>query len=168
LLYTAYGVIAAHGVIEGGTGKHTAELTPDGIAIALRAWYLCEVLYVPIAALIRTSIGLFLLRLVVLRSHVWAIRVNLGVIWLISFIYFFLMLLQCQPLSYFWEGPVTPGMQGSCINRLVVPVSTIVHSVLSAITDWTLAIIPLLMLWNVLINRRTKIIIGCLLSMGFV
>lgn len=155
------------GVIGGGTGKHTSSLTPDGISIALRAWYLCEVLYVPLAALIRTSIGLFLLRLVVLRSHIWIIRANLAAVWLISIIYFFLMMFQCQPISYFWMGPVTPGMQGTCINKLAVPVSTIVHSVLSGIADWILAIIPLLMLWNVLINRRTKLVIGCLLSMGF-
>lgn len=42
--YTAYGIIAVHGVATGGTGRHTKELSLEGIAIALRAWYLCEVI----------------------------------------------------------------------------------------------------------------------------
>ncbi|KAI0125778.1 integral membrane protein [Xylariales sp. AK1849] len=169
LIYTAYGVIDIHGVVMGGTGKHTKELSLDGIAVALRAWYLCEVLNAPLSALIRTSIALFLLRLVVNPWHIWVIRINLGIIWLTSIIYFFLMTLQCLPPSFFWEGPaLVPGVAGTCIDHNVVPLATIVYSVLSAISDWILGLLPIAMLWNVSINARTKASIAVLLSMGLI
>jgi hypothetical protein len=156
-------------VAEGGTGRHTVELTPDGIAIALRSWYLCEVLYSPLSALIRTSIALFIMRLAIQPWHKWVIRANLGLIWVVSLVYFFLMTLQCLPPSYFWEGPAqVPGATGSCINHDIVPVATFIHSTLSALSDWVLGLLPIALLWNVKINRRTKISIAFLLSMGLV
>ncbi|KAI1841693.1 hypothetical protein JX265_006242 [Neoarthrinium moseri] len=169
LVYTAYAIIAVCGVAMGGTGKHTSELTLDGVAIALRGWYLCEVLYAPLSGIIRTSIAIFLLRLVVKPWQIWVIRVNLGIIWVTSLVYFFLMTFQCVPPSYFWEGPSRQaGSAGTCMDNNVVPIATIVHSAVSAVSDWMLGLLPIAMLWNVSINRRTKVSIAILLSMGLV
>jgi hypothetical protein len=168
-VYTAYGVVAVHGVAVGGTGKHTEELTPAGIEVALRAWYLCEVLYAPLSGLIRTSIAIFILRLATKPWQKWTIWVNITIIWLISIVYFFLMALQCLPPNYFWQGPVgVPGVTGSCMDHDVVPIATIVHSSVSAVSDWVLGLLPIAMLWKVNINRRTKISIAILLGMGLV
>ncbi|ETS87520.1 hypothetical protein PFICI_01348 [Pestalotiopsis fici W106-1] len=168
-VYTAYGAIAIHGVAAGGTGKHTEELTPSGIEVALRAWYFCEVLYAPLSALIRTSIAIFILRLATKPWQKWTIWINITVIWLISIVYFFLMALQCLPSNYFWQGPIAvPEVRGSCMDHNVVPIATIVHSIVSAVSDWTLGLLPIAMLWKVNINRRTKISIAVLLGMGLV
>ncbi|KAK6078740.1 integral membrane protein [Seiridium cupressi] len=156
-------------VLLGGTGKHTSELTPDGIEVALRAWYLCEVLYAPLSAIIRTSIALFVLRLASKRWQIWTITINLAIVWLVSITYFFLMALQCLPPNDFWQGPVrAPGVTGACINHDVVPIATVVHSSVSAVSDWVLGLLPIAMLWNIAINRRTKFSIAVLLSMGFI
>ncbi|KAK7969905.1 hypothetical protein PG988_008978 [Apiospora saccharicola] len=169
LIYTPTSIIILHSIALGGTGLHTAQLTQQGIIVALRAWYLGEVLYVPNATLIRMSIALFLLRIAVKSWHVWITRVNIVVILIINVGYFFIMVVQCTPPSFFWEGPArVPGAQGSCINKAIVPISTIVHSVLSAVSDWTLALLPIAMLWNVQINLRTKISVALLLSTGLV
>jgi hypothetical protein len=155
-------------VVDGGTGKHTSQLTADGIEVALRAWYLCEVLYAPLSALIRTSIALFMLRLASKPWQTWTIWINLVFIWLFSIAYFFLMALQCSPPSYFWEGSVRASeISGSCMDHNIVPIATIVHSCVSAVSDWTLGLLPIAMLWKVRINRRTKISIAVLLGMGF-
>lgn len=169
IVYTAYGIIAVHGVAAGGTGKHTEDLTPEGIEVALRAWYLCEVIYAPLSALIRTSIAVFILRLATKSWQKWIIWVNIAIIWLTSVVYFFLMTLQCLPSNYFWQGPVAvPGVTGSCMDHDVVPIATIVHSSVSAVSDWVLGLLPVAMLWKVNINRRTKISIAILLGMGLV
>ncbi|KAH8675873.1 hypothetical protein BX600DRAFT_432419 [Xylariales sp. PMI_506] len=169
MLYTAYGIIVVVGVTGGGTGKHTIELSPAGIIIALKSWYLCEVLYSPLAALVRTSIAIFLLHLAVQPWHIWVIRINLAVIWVVSIVYFFLMALQCIPASFFWEGAAqVPGATGSCMNHDVVPIATIIHSSLSGISDWILGLLPVAILWKVKINRRTKLSIAVLLSMGLI
>lgn len=137
--------------------------------MALRAWYLCEVIYAPLSALIRTSIAVFILRLATKSWQKWIIWVNIAIIWLTSVVYFFLMTLQCLPSNYFWQGPVAvPGVTGSCMDHDVVPIATIVHSSVSAVSDWVLGLLPVAMLWKVNINRRTKISIAILLGMGLV
>ncbi|ORY66332.1 uncharacterized protein BCR38DRAFT_389901 [Pseudomassariella vexata] len=169
LIYTAYGIIAIYGVIAGGTGKHPSELTPDGIAAALKSWYLCEVLYAPLSAFIRTSIAAFLLRLAAASWQIWVIRVNIGVIWVVSIVFCFLMMFQCSPASYFWEHPSKPNSTGgSCIMPEVVPIATVVHGVASCMADWVLGLLPVVILWRVQLNRRTKISIGFLLSLGVI
>ncbi|KAK8055260.1 hypothetical protein PG993_000487 [Apiospora rasikravindrae] len=183
LIYTPTSIIILHSIALGGTGLHTTQLTQEGIIVALRAWYLGEVLYVPTATLIRMSIAFFLLRIAVKPWHVWITRINVGVILVINIVYFFngartlliryiiakVMVIQCTPPSFFWEGPAkVPGAHGSCINKAIVPISTILHSVLSALSDWTLALLPIAMLWNVQINLRTKISVAVLLSTGLV
>ncbi|KAK7951134.1 uncharacterized protein PG986_006862 [Apiospora aurea] len=169
LIYTPTSIIILHSIVLGGTGLHTTQLTQQGIITALRAWYLGEVLYVPTATLIRMSIAFFLLRIAVKSWHVWITRINIVVILVFNIGYFFIMVIQCTPPSFFWEGPAkVPGAHGSCINKAIVPISTIFHSVLSAISDWTLALLPIAMLWDVQINLRTKISVAMLLGTGLV
>ena len=166
LLYTTYSAIVLHGVAQGGTGKHSKELTADGAEIALRAWYLCEVLYAPLSACIRTSIATFLLRLAVKRWHRWIIYIILAITWVVSIGFFVPMVMQCLPPSYFWKQ--VKGAQGRCIHPAVVPITAVAHGIISAVCDWILGLLPIAVLWDVQINRRTKIVVAILLSMGLV
>ncbi|GKT48321.1 uncharacterized protein ColSpa_08502 [Colletotrichum spaethianum] len=164
--YTAYGGIALHGVTNGATGKHITELTVDQAAVSLRAWYICEVLYSPITLAIRTSIALLLLRLAPNKIHRWIIYANLVVVWMISIAFFCIMTFQCMPPSYFWRQLY--GDPGSCIDLNIVPDATIAHSIISALSDWCMGLLPIALLWNVNLNRRTKVLVAILLSMGMV
>lgn len=89
LFYIPCSIIILHSIALGGTGLHTTQLTQQGIVVALRAWYLGEVLYVPTATLIRMSIAFFLLRIAVKPWHVWIIRINIAVVLVINIVYFF-------------------------------------------------------------------------------
>jgi hypothetical protein len=152
------------GIIAGGTGEHTSTLTAEGASIALEAWYICEVLYPPISALIRSSIAIFLLRIAQMKVHKYIIYANLVVIWLLSITYFVLLLVQCTPPSYFWQQVL--GQPGHCVDKAVIPSVTIAHSVISATSDFILAALPVAMLWSVQLNKRTKLGIAVLLSLG--
>ncbi|KDN62243.1 putative integral membrane protein [Colletotrichum sublineola] len=164
--YAGYGAVAIHGVAHGATGKHAANLTVEEAAISLRGWYICEVMYSPITLAIRTSIALLLLRLAVNKYHRWIIYANMVIIWMISIAFFFIMTFQCMPPSYFWRQLY--GDKGSCINFNIVPDATIAHSVISAISDWCMGLLPIALLWNVQLNRRTKALVAVLLSMGMI
>ncbi|KAH7014135.1 uncharacterized protein B0I36DRAFT_255486, partial [Microdochium trichocladiopsis] len=164
LIYIPYLIICAYGPAVAGTGRWTAELTNDGIEMALWIWAICEVIYPPMSFCVRMSIAWFLLRLAVVR---WHKRVIKGVMWangIVSVFFMIPLVVQCVPLSYFWLRH--KGAEGYCIDKAVVPVSTIVHAVLGAILDWTLAFLPIAMLWSVRINRRTKAAIATVLGMG--
>jgi hypothetical protein len=140
-------------------------LTPESASIALEAWYLCEAIYAPLSGLVRTSIAIFLLRIAQAPAHKCIIWGNMVVIWAISITFFVLVLVQCTPPSYFWKQVL--GEQGRCIDSSIIPGATIAHSVISASSDFILALLPIAMLWNVQLNRRTKLTIAVLLGLGF-
>jgi hypothetical protein len=165
-MYIVYGVWSEYGTYTGGTGEHVDQLTYEGASISLKAWYVCEVLYPPMSAAIRFSIAMFLYRLAVQRPHRIIIWVNLGVVLVTSLVYWFIVIFQCNPPSYFWSAVL--GGKGSCLNPAIMPDTTIVYSIFMAMSDLCLAALPVWMLWNVKLNRRTKVTIGVLLSMGAV
>ncbi|EEY19918.1 conserved hypothetical protein [Verticillium alfalfae VaMs.102] len=166
LIYLVYGAVALDGIRNGATGKSLAELEIDDAAVSLRAWYICEVLYAPTTLAIRASVCVLLLRLASNKIHRWIIWINLAVVSVVSIAFFFLLVFQCSPVHFFWRQLY--GIQGTCIDHNIVPYATIAHSVISALSDWCLGLLPIALLWNVDINRRTKVIIAILLSMGMV
>ncbi|KAL2260159.1 hypothetical protein VTK26DRAFT_5930 [Humicola hyalothermophila] len=162
LLYTAHGGISLWGIIN--ASKVAEADHARGHSIALHSWFLCEVLYALMSALVRTSVAAFLLEVAAARGHRLILYANLAIIWVLCIAYFLIMLFQCNPVSYFW-GQVL-GQSGSCIAPELVPGATIAHSILSFVTDITLAILPATMLWNVNLDRRTKMIVSTLLGLG--
>ena len=81
-----------------------------------------------------------------------------------STFYFFLVLFQCTPYSYFWEQYA--GKNGSCINPAAVPDASIAHSAVSFTTDWILGLLPIVLIWDLKMNLRTKVSVACLLGLG--
>ncbi|KXH62494.1 integral membrane protein [Colletotrichum nymphaeae SA-01] len=162
--YTAHGVLVLHGIIYGATGKHLTEVTVNQAAISLRAWYICEVLYSPITLAIRTSICLVLLRLTFVRVHRLVIYANLVVVWIISFAFFCIVAFQCMPPSYFWRQLY--GGSGSCNSFNLVPITAVTHSIILAMSDWFMGLLPIVLLWNVNLNWRTKALVAALLGLG--
>jgi hypothetical protein len=162
LLFTAHGIITLWGIVEASFEGATDFLRGENIA--LHSWFLGELLYAPLSALIRSSIAVFLLRIARAKLHRAIIYGALGITWSLSVVYFFILLFQCWPVSHFYEQVL--GRDGTCLNKNIVPSATLAHSIISACTDIVLALLPVLILWNVRLNKRTKIGIATLLSLG--
>jgi hypothetical protein len=166
LMYTGYASAVFYGVVNGAMGLHgDSPITIEGAIASLKGWYICEVVYPPILCIIRTSISIFLLRIANKSTHRIIIYVNLGVIWLLGIVYNFIVAFQCSPISYFWEQMI--GKPGKCLPLNVVPDASIAYSLISGICDFVLALLPIWILWTVQLNKRTKVIVGTLLSTGF-
>ncbi|KAG8169815.1 hypothetical protein KVR01_000560 [Diaporthe batatas] len=166
LAYTAYSIVAMWGIFDGGTGKHISNLSLEETLVGLKAWYICEVIYAPISAMVRTSVALFLHRVATEALHKWVIWINLAVIYIISLVFTFIAIFQCNPPSYFYEQVL--GKPGGCMNINVLPNAVIAHSVIGAVTDLVFAALPVAMLWDVQLNKRTKVVVALLLGMGAV
>ncbi|KJZ69264.1 hypothetical protein HIM_11348 [Hirsutella minnesotensis 3608] len=132
---------ALHGITQGGIGKSILEISPTEVITAFKVWYACELIYGPLAAVIRTSIAFLILR--VCRDH-W-VRVTLfaclGIIYTFTVVYFFINLLQCFPPSYYWTQFSDPTALGYCAKPHLVPNVAIAHSLLMAFTDWVIGIL---------------------------
>jgi hypothetical protein len=115
---------------------------------------------------VKFSIGVFLLRIVVHRSQtiiLWTVMVVSAVM---STYFFLLFLFQCQPVGYFW-GQYT-GMNGRCIDPVIISRTAYVYSAISCWSDWTFCILPGFMVWNIQMNPRTKASVLLLFALGAV
>ncbi|KAK3362788.1 integral membrane protein [Lasiosphaeria hispida] len=162
LTYTAYATITIWGIHSASWDWESNPVQAE--STALYSWLLCEVIYPPLSALIRTSIAVFLLRIATVKTHRYIIHFSIATTWMLSLVYLFLLLFQCTPISHYYEQVL--GQPGSCIDKDVVPSMTIAHSIISALTDFLLALLPAVMLWDVKLNKRTKTWIATLLGMG--
>lgn len=181
--FTIYCAFVICGIIY-GTGKHIADLTPTDIMKALKAstcgwyfiadaferlqwkqfWWLSELPYFFCSALAKISICLFLLHLVVERSHVWILRAIMVVNTVSCVFFFFFMLFQCSPISYFWNHHQPGG--GHCLSPGIIMNSTYTFSAISSICDFSLGILPIFMVWNLQMSRRSKCAVVGLLSIA--
>jgi hypothetical protein len=122
-------------------------------------------LYIWASAVAKISIALALLRLTVKKAHRIILWVNIGVIIAIGLMFWFVLLLDCQPVSYFWNR-VDPRYSGTCLSVDILLDIAYLYSGLTIICDLTLGILPVFLVWTLQMNRRTKIAVGGILSLG--
>lgn len=114
---------------------------------------------------LKFSIAIFLLRIAVARVHRIIIWVTLGVIEIYGAVYFFLFVLQCIPSNYFWTQ-YTGATEGKCMDAQITVNATYAYSAVSCAADWTLAIIPIFIIWELKMNARTKVSVALILAFG--
>ncbi|KAF2191951.1 hypothetical protein K469DRAFT_556288 [Zopfia rhizophila CBS 207.26] len=148
-----------------GTGRHMWDLTSEGIFKALRYWWLCYVAYCSTMIFSKISIGLFLLRVTPNKIHRWIIYTVMGLTVITGIVFFFVTLLQCTPINYFWDKTIKGGR---CINIDVIIGLTFLYSAFSAICDFTFGILPIFLVWNLNMSRNSKIALVPILSMACV
>ena len=124
--------------------------------------------YVSCTTILKISIGFFLLRVCVRRTHKIIIWVVISTVTLYSCYYFTFIFFQCRPLAYFWNrfNIHDPNRKGKCISDEMVAGSTYAHSALSIIADWTLGTIPIFLVWELNMNPRTKVSVAIILALG--
>lgn len=110
----------------------------------------------------KISIGIFLLRIIVEKLHLWLIYVALFINVLSGLAFFLVTLLQCHPVSYFWNK----NQDGACISVDIIVALTYVYSCFNIICDFTFALLPIVIVQGLNMNKRLKIAIIPLLGMG--
>jgi len=147
-----------------GTGQHAAVIPPADIPVGLKWWWACEPVYVLSNMALKLSIGIMLMRIAVSTIHkaiIWTVMV---VHTAYGTFFFFLFVLQCRPSAYFWTRYT--GGKGTCIDPNITVSATYGYSAVSCWTDWTMAILPVFLIWNLQMNIRTKISVALILGMG--
>ncbi|KAK3940935.1 hypothetical protein QBC46DRAFT_113282 [Diplogelasinospora grovesii] len=145
-----------------GTGRHTDDLPVADAQQAAKFWWLCYLFYAVTMIASKISIGMFLLRITVERMHDWTIYVAMGLSVITGIIFFFVSFFQCNPVSSFWIRD----QGGTCINVEIVIALAYLYSAFSVISDFTFAILPIFLIWNLQMSLRTKLSLIPLLAMG--
>ena len=85
-----------------------------------------------------------------------------GVVSTFGLAYFLIDLLQCRPVSKFWDHT----KPGACYGPQVVVDATYASSAISIVADLILVIIPVFVVRKLSITGREKIAAVCILAMG--
>ncbi|KAM5356946.1 hypothetical protein ACJ41O_003592 [Fusarium nematophilum] len=112
----------------------------------------------------KLSIAWFLLRLTARRIQSWVIYCASLLSVLAGVVFFFVSLFQCKPISFFWDKD----QPGACIKVDVIIALAYLYSAFSVITDFTFALLPGFLIWNLKLNNRTKVALTALITMGCV
>jgi hypothetical protein len=127
-------------------------------------WYCGEISYPTTMCLIKASISIFLLQICVKRYQKIIIWTVLFATIVYSLVLILTLAFQCSPPSYFWTKYL--GEPGSCLAGFTISSLTYSHGALSILTDWTLGILPIFLVWNLNMNPRTKVSVAFILGLG--
>ncbi|KAK0761659.1 hypothetical protein N5P37_005641, partial [Trichoderma harzianum] len=170
LLYSMQSAFVIYGVVLGGVGQPVSRLTSSQISIALQSWYAGESIYGPLSALVRTSIGIFIMRLSAKTtkagSSSFILWVSLSLTWGFTVVYLFINIFQCSPVSFYWKQFEEQDIHGSCSNSKRVPIAAICHSVVAALCDFVLGFLPAWTLWGAQLGPLRRLGLIILLSFG--
>lgn len=112
---------------------------------------------------VKVSIALFLLRIAVQKRYIWTLRVSMVIIIVWSTAIFFYTLFECQPVAALWDDNI-PGSK--CASRKSFVSAAYSMSVMTILSDWLYALIPIPMLWSVKMSVQAKVTVVFILSLG--
>lgn len=151
-----------------GLGAHMKNISPDSLDTGFKITFVCELLYVVSTTITKLSIAAYFLRLSSKAYQRIVIYITTAVVLLFSTMYFFFLIFQCMPTSYFWTQFLhTTDSNPKCLEGQVLAAVTYAHCAISAITDWSFGILPVFFVWNMQMNPRTKLSVVLILSLGF-
>lgn len=111
----------------------------------------------------KISIIISLLRITILRVHVVILYCSMALAIVIGLLFFFFTVFQCSPVDLFWNRHTETG---SCLDVDILINIAYVYSAGAALTDFAIGLLPVFLIWNLKMNRRSKLAIMGILSIG--
>ncbi|KAL0935744.1 uncharacterized protein CTRU02_210335 [Colletotrichum truncatum] len=145
-----------------GTGRHYYDLDPADQSMAMKYWWFCYLWYCLSMICSKISIGWFLLRITVRKIDVWIIYTVMFCTVCTGVVFFFVTLLQCLPIPFFWDKSI----KGHCVEMDVIIALTYLYSAFSVICDFTFAILPIILIWKLKMDRKTKVALVPIMAMA--
>lgn len=146
-----------------GLGHHNADLSLDEQVNPLMYQSLATITYIANMMFIKCSIAVFLLRIAVKQVYIWILRVSMAVVVIWSVAIFFFQLFQCIPIADQWDPRIA---DPHCVSEASFAAAAYSISVMSILSDWLYALLPIPMIWSVQMNIQTKATVAFILSLG--
>ncbi|OCL07537.1 hypothetical protein AOQ84DRAFT_271973, partial [Glonium stellatum] len=151
--------------VQAAIGKHFTEVSLESYLTGIKMFYIAELLYIALTALVKLSISVTLLRIAVEPAQIYALYSIMTITILFTVLYFFFILFGCRPLSFTWKQ-ILGGTNGSCFPPSLIISVSYGHSILLCLVDLTLAILPIFLVWNMKLNRHSKLSVALILAFG--
>jgi hypothetical protein len=102
-----------------------------------------------------------MLRIVVARRYTYIIAASMAVVAFWSLAESLFVIFQCRPVQFQWDRTIEEGI---CTGNFVG--AALAFSVMSILSDWFYALLPIPMLWPLQMSIQSKVSISLLLSLG--
>ncbi|KAI3399330.1 hypothetical protein diail_7285 [Diaporthe ilicicola] len=146
-----------------GLGRRNKALPQNQEIEALKWQALATATYVLNMMLIKLSIGFFLLRLAVQRRYLYTIYSTMLVVLIWSLALWFWDIFQCSPVQAQWDYTI-PNLK--CVSAQDVVNAAYALSVMTILTDWLFALLPIPMIWHVKMTAQAKATVVVVLGLG--
>ncbi|UNI16898.1 hypothetical protein JDV02_003287 [Purpureocillium takamizusanense] len=150
-----------------GTGQHMDVLEPFQREKAMMYWWYCYMFYILSMVCSKLSFAWFLLRITTARAHAWVVYAASLLSVIAATIFFFVTIFQCKPVSFYWTR-LGGDTDGSCLSMDVIMSIAYFYSICSIVTDFTFAVLPAFVIWNLQLKLRARLALIFLIAMGCV
>lgn len=133
-----------------------------GLIKSLQYLLIWECLYFTSAMFVKCAISMTMLRVAAERSHKIALWIVITVVIMTGLVGVIGGLTVCQPIEKNWDLTATPE---DCAYGAVLVIGFVVTAT-SILTDFACAGLPILVLWNMQMDRRTKVMTWVMLALG--
>ncbi|KAF4446994.1 hypothetical protein F53441_9420 [Fusarium austroafricanum] len=150
--------------VKHGTGRHRDDLDPEDYKQARQWWWWCYLWYCLTMIASKISIGYLLLRITTRKWDRWILYGVMAITVCTGVVFFFVTIFQCSPISYFWNTD----QPGKCVPPEVIMALTYLYSVFSVISDFTCAILPMFLVFQLNMGKKTKLALIPIMAMACV
>jgi hypothetical protein len=127
-----------------------------------KLFFIAEFFYASGAVVIKCSIAITLIRIADSRRRfTWTIYGIMASTAISAIIFMIGVANICHPITTLWGQTTT----GSCNLKLDSDVSFF-FSAIEILTDWSLAILPAVLLWKIQMKTRVKVSVAIILALG--
>ncbi|KAK3309268.1 uncharacterized protein B0T15DRAFT_430740 [Chaetomium strumarium] len=160
------GAAILHGI--GATNATLALPGNEGYTETGLFWFfLFEVFYCVNIIPVKLSIGLTLIRIAENRKgYIHAQYAVMAMFTVMNLIAGFYIIFHCNPPAAAWDTSLLE-KGGSCNPAYVLADIYYATTAVNIFTDWVTAFMPIPLLWNLKVNRNTKISVVVILGLGF-
>ncbi|KAI1634784.1 hypothetical protein F4809DRAFT_665026 [Biscogniauxia mediterranea] len=131
-------------------------------------FFLFEVFYCINIIPVKISISLMLIRIAQNRkTYVNIQRVVMGMFTVMNLVAGLYIIFQCDPVSAAWDQSLLQ-KGGHCNDAQILTDVYYATTAVNIFTDWITAFMPIPLLWNVQLNRNSKISVAFILGLGFI
>ena len=112
--------------------------------------------------LIKLSIGVFLLRIAVETRYKWILNISTMIVGLFSLAILLFDIFRCNPVEAQWDATIPH----NCVSGRSFTQASYALAIMTIISDWFYALIPIPMLWSVQMTKQAKCTVVFVLSLG--
>ncbi|RFU34709.1 hypothetical protein B7463_g1634, partial [Scytalidium lignicola] len=147
-----------------GFGRHSSELTPEQSIKATQAELVGQTFLLVATPFSKGAVVAFLARITIIPWHKWILYFTLFAVSVPALLTALFDYVRCSPIAHVWD----PTIPAKCwLSTEGFTRFSMAYSAISVIADFVLAALPWVILWNLQMKKKEKLVIGGAMSLGF-